>query len=70
MKYRQLTQQDIIQEDDEYRTNWGSWVQIESEYVGIRKGAILGWYVRMRRPLHNHPLNSESAKSLYSWRIL
>lgn len=51
MKYKTLTQRDIIQNGDEYRTNWGSWAQIEPEFVGIRKGAILGWYVKMRRPL-------------------
>jgi hypothetical protein len=51
MKYKKLTQQDIIQENDEYRTNWGSWTEIEPEYIGKRKGSVLGWYVKMRRPL-------------------
>lgn len=49
MKYKRLTQRDIIQERDEYRTNWGSWTTIEPEYVGKRKGVVLGWYVKMRR---------------------
>ena len=51
MKYKKLTQQDIIQKNDEYRTNWGSWTQIEAEYIGKRKSSMLGWYVEMRRPL-------------------
>jgi len=49
MKYKKLTQQNIIQENDEYKTSWGSWTQIESEFVGKRKGAVLGWYIKMRR---------------------
>lgn len=60
MKYQKLTQQDIIQESDEYKTNWGSWVQIESEFVGKRKGAVLGWYIKMRRPSPNKSLDSDT----------
>ena len=62
IKYKKLTQQDIIQKDDEYKTNWGSWTQIEAEFIGIRKGAKLGWYVKMRRPLKgkiNHGKNGK-----------
>ena len=51
MKYQKLTQRDIIQVDDEYRTNWGTWSKIETEHVGKKKGKIMGWYVKMRRPL-------------------
>ena len=49
MKYRRLTQRDIIQEEDEYFTNWGTWTVIEPEYIGKRKGSVLGWYIKMRR---------------------
>ena len=48
-KYKRLTQRDIIEAGDEYRTNWGTWWPIEPEYIGKRKGAVLGWYVKMRR---------------------
>ena len=51
MKYERLTQRDIIQKDDEYWTNWGTWEQIEPEHVGKRKGSILGWHTKMRRPI-------------------
>ena len=47
--YKRLTQRDIIQAGDEYRTNWGWWETIKPEYVGKRKGAVFGWYVKMRR---------------------
>jgi len=49
MKYKYLTQRDIIRENDEYYTSYGTWQRIESEYVGKRKGAMLGWYIKMRR---------------------
>ena len=49
VKHIRLTQRNIIQKDDEYRTNWGTWEQIEPEHVGKRKGAVMGWYVKMRR---------------------
>lgn len=49
MKHKRLTQRDIIQKDDEYKTNWGRWEQIEPEYAGKRKGAVFGWYTKMRR---------------------
>ena len=48
-KHKRLTQRDIIKEGDEYRTNWGTWQTIEPEYIGKRKGAVLGWYVKMWR---------------------
>jgi len=51
MKYRRLTQRDTIRPEDEYRTNWGTWRRIEPEDVGKRKGKVMGWYVKMRRPL-------------------
>ena len=51
MKYKKLTQRDIIQKDDEYRTNWGTWEQIEPEFVGKRKGSVFSWTLKMRRPL-------------------
>ena len=47
--YKRLTQQDIIKAGDEYWANWGTWETIEPEYIGKRKGAVLGWYVKMRR---------------------
>ena len=49
MKYRRLTQRDIIQDDDEYFTNWGTWRVIEPEYIGKRKGDVFGWHLKMRR---------------------
>ena len=48
-KYKRLTQRDIIQKNDQYRTTYGTWTVIEPEYIGKRKGAVLGWYVKMRR---------------------
>lgn len=52
MKHKRLTQRDIIQKDDEYKSNWGRWEQIEPESVGKRKGAVFGWYKKMRRPIN------------------
>jgi len=49
MKYKRLTQRDIINPGDEYKTNWGTWQKIEDKFVGIRKGKIFGHYVKMRR---------------------
>ena len=49
MKYIRLTQRDIIKKGDEYKTNWDTWDKIEPEHVGKRKGAVMGWYVKMRR---------------------
>jgi len=49
MKYKRLTQRDIMQDGDEYRTTWGTWQAIESEFIGKRKGAVFGWYLKMRR---------------------
>lgn len=51
-RYRRLTQRDIIRAGDEYRTNWGTWQHIEHEYIGKRKGAVFGWYLKMRRKAH------------------
>ena len=51
-KYKRLTQRDIIEAGDEYRTNWGTWWPIEREYIGKRKGAVLDWYVKMRRNIN------------------
>jgi len=51
VKYKKLTQRDVIENGDEYRTNWGTWGKIESEYVGKRKGAVFGWHLKMRRPI-------------------
>jgi hypothetical protein len=53
MKYQRLTQRDTIREGDEYYTNWGTWTEIETEFIDKRKGAVFGWYVKMRRPLTN-----------------
>lgn len=47
--YVRLTQRDIIQDGDEYRTNWDTWEPIEPKYIGKRKGAVFGWYLKMRR---------------------
>lgn len=51
IKYKRLTQQDIIQAGDEYKTTWGTWTKIEPTDVGVRKGSIMGYYVKMRRQL-------------------
>ena len=48
-RYRRLTQRDIIRAGDLYRTTYGTWRPIEDEYIGKRKGSMLGWYVKMRR---------------------
>ena len=58
--YKRLTQRDIIREGDEYRTNWGTWWPIEPEYIGKRKGAKLGWYVKMRRKDFAHTEKGEN----------
>lgn len=49
MKYQYLKQSDVIQPADEYRTNWGTWRQIETKFVGKRKGKVFGHYFKMRR---------------------
>ncbi len=48
MKYKRLTQRDIIRAGDEIRTNWGTWTAVDSSDIGKRKGAIYGWYVKIR----------------------
>lgn len=47
--YKKLTQRDIIEEGDEYRTNWGTWRAIEPEFIGKRKGSVFSWTLKMRR---------------------
>jgi len=47
--FARLTQRDIIEPGDEYWSNWGTWEQIEAEYVGLRKGSVFGHYTKMRR---------------------
>jgi len=49
MKYQRLTQRDIIQPNDQYKTNWGTWTEIEPEHIGKRKGSVMSHYVIMRR---------------------
>ena len=49
MKYKYLTQRDIILNGDEYRSNYGTWEEIEPEYVGKRKGELFSHYTRIRR---------------------
>ena len=49
MNYYCLTQQDIIQEGDEERTNWGTWEPVNPEWVGHRKGSIMSWKYKVRR---------------------
>ena len=49
MKYQKLTQRDVIQTGDEYRTNWGTWWPIEPDHVGKRKGSVFGHWLKMRR---------------------
>lgn len=48
-KYQRLKQCDIIQENDEYRTPWGTWHPIEPEFIGKRKGKVFSHYLKMRR---------------------
>ena len=62
--YRRLTQRDIIKQGDEYRTNWGIWSLIEPEFIGKRKGAMLGWYVKMRREVKSHTEHAEDAENI------
>ena len=46
---KRLTQQDIIQKGDEYRTSWGTWIKIEKEFIGKRKGTVFSHTLKMRR---------------------
>jgi hypothetical protein len=48
MKYKRLSQADIIKKNDEYY-QWGRWWKIEIEFIGKQKGEIFSHYVRMRR---------------------
>jgi hypothetical protein len=49
IKMKRLTQRDIIQKGDEYRTSWGTWTEIEDEFIGKRKGAVFSHTLKMRR---------------------
>lgn len=51
---KRLTQQDIIQKGDEYKTSWGTWSEIEDEFIGERKGAIFSHTLKMRRKEKPH----------------
>ena len=49
MKYKRLTQRDIIQAGDEYYATHGEWTSIEPKFVGERKGKLFSHYLKMRR---------------------
>ena len=49
MKHYYLNQWDTIEAGDEQWTAWGTWEPIKPEWVGSRKGSIMGWRYKVRR---------------------
>ena len=49
MKHYYLTQGDEIEDGDKEKTNRGEWRPVKPEWVGKRKGAIVGWRYKVRR---------------------